>query len=39
VDAGAAQKQFEWLLRATNYRGGASFGAFIQMIRTTPRRR
>jgi putative heme-binding domain-containing protein len=28
------QKQFEWLLRATNYRGGASFGAFIQMIRT-----
>jgi len=27
-------KQFEWLLRAANYRGGASFVAFIQMIRT-----
>ncbi|MDB5296560.1 MAG: putative heme-binding protein [Phycisphaerales bacterium] len=27
-------KQFEWLLRATNYRGGASFSAFIGMIRT-----
>lgn len=28
------KKQIEWLLRAANYRGGASFVAFIQMIRT-----
>jgi putative heme-binding domain-containing protein len=27
-------KQFEWFLRAANYRGGASFTAFINMIRT-----
>lgn len=26
-------KQFEWFLRAANYRGGASFTAFIGMIR------
>jgi putative heme-binding domain-containing protein len=27
------KQQFEWLGRAVNYRGGASFGAFIEMIR------